>query len=185
MSISNIHLVTNDALTLLNLDKYEEYENMSPDRIIKDIGSSGSKGWNSACQHSWDAAQKVVNTICHDLKDIDDHSLKELAMLLWTGTFYHGFIGDFQLDNVIKGNLPFYITGKEHVQTRAYGTLSTTIGASTMTRTMDMNTLGKYFYTKEDRDAWDEYRKELTKAAKMTGIPGFTYEGAVYNAIDF
>ena len=48
-----------------------------------------------------------------------------------------------------------------------------------------MATVGKYFYTEEDRDAWEEYRQALTAAAKETGIKGFTYEGPVYNAIDF
>jgi len=176
---------TNDALTLLNIDQYDKFFAMPPNKIINDVGSCGSKEWNSACQHAWEAAQKVVNTICKDLKDIDDTSLRDLAMLLWTGTFYHGFIGDFQLDNVNKGNLPFLLTGKEHKQTKAYGTLSTTIGVSTMTRTMDMATVGNYFYTEEDRNAWEEYRQALTAAAKETGIKGFTYEGPVYNAIDF
>jgi hypothetical protein len=179
---------TNDGLTLLNLDKYDEFYAMSPDEIIKEVGSCGSKGWNSACQGAWMAAKKVVNTICKDLvgcPDLKETDLDDLAMLVWTGTFYHGFIGDFQLDNSIKGNLPFLLTGKKHVQSEAYATLATTIGASTMTRTMDMDTLGKYFAAKEDRDAWAEYQRELTACAKETGIEGFTYEGAVYNAIDF
>lgn len=176
---------TNDGLTLLNIDQYDKFFAMPPNKIIKDVGSCGSKEWEAACQHAWEAAQKVVNTICKDLKDIDDTSLRDLAMLVWTGTFYHGFIGDFQLDNVNKGNLPFYLTGDEHKQTKAYGTLSTTIGVSTMTRTMDMATVGKYFYTEEDRDAWEEYRQALAAAAKETGIKGFTMDWPVYNAIDF
>ena len=81
---------TNDALTLLNIDQYDKFFAMPPNKIINDVGSCGSKEWNSACQHAWEAAQKVVNTICKDLKDIDDTSLRDLAMLLWTGTFYHG-----------------------------------------------------------------------------------------------
>lgn len=69
----------------------------------------------------------------------------------------------------------------------AYGTLSTTIGVSTMTRTMDVMTTGKYLYTDEDRNAWDEYIGELVVAARKTGIDGFTlsYPADTYNAIDF
>jgi len=186
--VSRATSFTNDGLTLLNIDKYNEYEQLDPDEMIKDIATNGSKGWNAACYRAWKAAQKAVNAICKDLdvdKEYKEESLKDLAMLLWTGTFYHGFIGDFQLDNVVKGNLPFIITGEEHKQYEWYGTLSTTIGCSTMTRTMDMATVGKYLYTKEDRDIWKEYMKELGVAAKETGIKGFTYEGAIYNAIDF
>ena len=98
-----------------------------------------------------------------------------------------GFEGspiDYQLNNVNRGNLPFLLTGKNE-QTLAYSTLSTTIGVSAMTRTMDMDTVGKYLYTRKHRDAWADYCKELTKCAKMTGIKGFTYEGSIYNAIDF
>mmetsp|Transcript_26200 Transcript_26200/g.56244 ORF Transcript_26200/g.56244 Transcript_26200/m.56244 type:complete len:105 (-) Transcript_26200:294-608(-) len=73
--------------------------------MIEDIGSCGSKEWNSACHRAWEATQKVVNTIYKDIKDIDDHSLSDLAMLLWTGSFYHRFIGDFQLDNVNQGKI--------------------------------------------------------------------------------
>jgi len=180
--------LTTDSLTLLNIDKHEEYFAMNPEQVIEEIGSCGSTGWNSACARAWRAAQEVVNTICRNIikeDDVHEKDLIELAMLLWTGTFYHGFIGDFQLDNVNKGNLPFPLTGREHRQTKAYGTLSTTIGVSTMTRTMDMNTLGKYFDTAQDRQAWNDYHAELMACAKETGIEGFTYDGPIYNAIDF
>lgn len=188
---------TNDALALLNIDKYNEYYGKSPDEAVDEIGSSGSVAWNNACHYAWEAAKTVVNAICRGDIDVEGNvidlegnvvtgeDLNELAMLLWTGSFYHGFIGDFQLDNVNKGNLPFLLTGEAHVQSKAYGTLSTTIGASTMTRTMDTQTLGKYFHTQAARDAWKKFESELTTAAEMTGIEGFTYEGAVYNAIDF
>lgn len=87
---------TNDALTLLNIEQYDKYFAMSPTEIIHDIGSSGSKGWQDACQHAWDAAQKLVGAICYDMeKDFPegDTSLRDLAMLLWTGTFYHSVSG--------------------------------------------------------------------------------------------
>lgn len=179
---------TNDALTLLNIDIYDEFSHMEPEELIKYLGTKGSKGWNSACLRAWKAAQKTVDVICRKIKenpDLRSTDLRDLSMLLWIGTFYHGFIGDFQLDNVIKGNLPFYLTGEKHKQSVAYGTLSATIGSTTMQRTMDMDTLGKYFYEEEDRMAWKEYQEELTLCAKEVGVKGFTYEGAVYNAIDF
>ena len=70
----------------------------------------------------------------------DAATLDELAFMVWASTFYHAVIGDFQLDNVIKGNLPLLDTGKQHVQTKSYGTLSTTIGVTTMARTCNMET---------------------------------------------
>lgn len=179
--------LTNDGLTLLNIDKYNEYYGKSPGEAVNEIGSSGSVTWNNACHYAWEATKTVVNAICNDLEGttVTGEDLNDLAMLLWTGSFYHGFIGDFQLDNVNKGNLPFLLTGEPHVQSQAYGTLSTTIGATTMTRTMDTQTLGNYFHTQAARDAWKTFESKLTIAAEMTGIEGFTYGGAVYNAIDF
>jgi len=178
---------TNESLMAVNVEKYKEYSAMDPNQMVGYIGSQGSKEWNSACQKSWEAAQDVVNFICRDissqLEGTDD--LLDLAMLLWTGTFFHGFIGDFQLDNLIRGNLPFRATGETHHQTVAYGTLSTTIGTSTAQRTMDMRTLSKFFETKEDRKAWQQYHESLAECAKMTGINKFSYDGHVYNAIDF
>jgi len=180
--------LTNDAITLLNSNAYDKYVAMKPDEIIADIGGDGSEGWENACKNAWKAAKKAVNKICRDIEDsehLEKDDLESLALLLWTGTFYHGFIGDFQLDNVVKGNLPFLITGKPHVQTKAYGTLSATIGISTMTRTMNMATLGTYFPEKYQRKAWEAYQEKLKECRKETGIEGFADDTAVYNAIDF
>jgi len=180
--------LTNDAITLLNSNAYDKYVAMKPDEIIADIGGDGSEGWENACKNAWKAAKKAVNKICRDIEDsehLEKDDLESLALLLWTGTFYHGFIGDFQLDNVVKGNLPFLITGQPHVQTKAYGTLSATIGISTMTRTMNMATLGTYFPEKYQRKAWEAYQEKLKECRKETGIEGFADDTAVYNAIDF
>lgn len=180
---------TNAGITALNKKKYEEYFKLTPGEMIDNIGSAGSQKWNNACHGAWRAAQKVVHTICKDLDadKLKGTDLEDLAMLAWTGTFYHSFIGDFQLDNVCKGNLPFLITGEKHKQTVPYGTLSTTIGVNTMTRTLNMETLGTYFPEPEQREAWDTYQKENEEYRISTGIQGFGgVEGApVYNAIDF
>mmetsp|Transcript_30998 Transcript_30998/g.65994 ORF Transcript_30998/g.65994 Transcript_30998/m.65994 type:complete len:535 (-) Transcript_30998:20-1624(-) len=179
---------TKYSIMHLNRDKYNEFYHMEPDAVVEEIGSKGSMDWNLACQTAWMAAQRCVNIICRDIRareELKDTDLRDLAMLLWTGTFYHGFVGDFQLDNVIKGNLPFLATGNKHRQTLAYGTLSTVIGATTSQRTMDMNTLGKFFSTEEDREAWKEYHQVLAACAKISGIKGFSYDDTVYNAIDF
>lgn len=180
---------TNAGITALNHEKYHEYFNLTPGEMVDDIGSAGSQKWNDACHGAWFAAQKVVDIICKDLdaNELKETDLDDLAMLAWTGTFYHSFIGDFQLDNVCKGNLPFHITGEKHKQTVPYGTLSTTIGVSTMTRTLNMETLGTYFPKPEQREAWDAYQKKNEECRIATGIQGFGgVEGApVYNAIDF
>jgi hypothetical protein len=184
--------LTNDSITLLNADVYNKYASMTADEVIADLGGEGSEEWNNACHRAWDAAKTTVTEICKEIiengqdmeEDVDEY-MESLALLLWTGTFYHGFIGDFQLDNVVKGNLPFLITGKPHVQTKAYGTLSAAIGISTMTRTMNMDTLGTYFPEKYQRDAWEAYEKTLKECRKETGVEGFDADTAVYNAIDF
>lgn len=180
---------TDKSIMNLNTQKYNEYAAMDPDEMVEYIGSQGSEGWKSACQTSWEAAQEVVNFICRDIKDSDElkgtDDLRDLAMLLWTGTFFHGFIGDSQLDNVNRGNLPFILTGKKHQQSVAYGTLSTTIGTTTSQRTMDMRTLSKFFGNGDDCEAWDKYNDALAECATMTHIEGFSYDNVVYNAIDF
>lgn len=90
----------------MNIDAYNKFVNVEPEELIKYLGSKGSKGWSSACFRTWEAAQKVVAVICRNLEGKDvlkDSDFRDLSMLLWIGTFYRGFIGDFQLDNVIKG----------------------------------------------------------------------------------
>ena len=178
---------TNDAITLAGIKMYEKYAGMEPAELIKDIGSDGSPAWEKACNDAWEAAKETVRVVCEDLKSsvVTEKDLEEVAMLLWTGTFYHGFIGDFQLDNVMKGNLPFLLTGKKHRQTISYGTVSSTIGVNTMTRTMNMDTLGTYFPEEKQRNAWAKYQQQLVDCSLATGIEDFSHEGPVYNAIDF
>mmetsp|Transcript_27421 Transcript_27421/g.49829 ORF Transcript_27421/g.49829 Transcript_27421/m.49829 type:complete len:536 (-) Transcript_27421:144-1751(-) len=180
--------LTNKSIMELNIDMHKKVSDMEPDEVVAYIGSNGSKDWETACQTSWAAAQRVVNLICRKIENSEylrRTDLRDLAMLLWTGTFYHGFVGDFQLDNINKGNLVFPVTGEEHEHTVAYGTLAATIGCSTSQRTMEMSTLAKFFGEEDERDAWKEYHQILAECAKMTGVKGFSYDDTVYNAIDF
>jgi len=180
--------LTNDSITLLNMDMYDKHTAMSPDGIIADIGGDGAPEWDEACKRAWTASKKMVHEICADIKDSDAleaGDLESLALLAWTGMFYHGFIGDFQLDNVNKGNLPFLITGEPHIQTKAYGTLSTVIGVSTMTRTMNAKTLQTYFPKQGQKDAYKNYLVELNECRQLSGIEGWANDGPIYNAIDF
>ena len=109
--------------------------------------------------------------------------LTDAALMLWVATFYHGFIGDFQLDNVNKGMLPLLLTGEPHKQTLSYATLSTTIGVSTMTRTVNMVTLEGFFPHESQRKAWDKYT--LTLRGLDVGVKNFSLEAPVYAAVNF
>ena len=180
--------LTNASFVDLNRDIYDEWFAYEPDEVVNKLASSGSEGWKRACLNAWTAARETVDVICRDIKGdaaLKNTDLEDLSMLLWAGTFYHGMVGDFQLDNLMRGNLPFPLTGKDHIQSKGYGMISTSIGVATTTRTMNMATLGSYFNTVEDRDQWKSYQKVLAESARLIGIEGFTYDGAVYNAIDF
>ncbi len=138
-----------------------------PDEVVNKLAVSGSEGWKKACLDAWTVAQETVDVICRDIKgdaSLKDTDFNDLSMLLWAGTFYHSIVGDFQLDNLMKGNLPFLLTGKDHIQSKGYGMISTTIGVATTTRTMNMATLGSYFNTMEDRDQWKSYQKYWWRA---------------------
>lgn len=179
--------LTNLSLLKLGKDYYKKYAEMTPQEVIESNASEGSAEWNKACNKVFEEAQKAVRKICKELIDkevITDADVDDLALLVWASTFYHFFIGDFQLDNVIKGNLPFKLTGKKHEQTYPYGTLSTTIGVTTMTRTADMKTLASYLPDEEHRTAWLDYEKIL-KSVKL-GIAEYDKnQNPIYNSINF
>lgn len=132
------------CLMLALNDAYNFYSNQSPRELIAYLGSQGASTWNTACTEAYESSHKTVVALCQEGSTsgvLDAATVDELALMVWASTFYHAVIGDFQLDNVIKGNLPLLNTGKPHVQTKSYGTLSTTIGVTTMTRTCNMETL--------------------------------------------
>lgn len=179
--------LTNRSLLKLGKDYYEMYAKMTPQEIVESNGDEGSPVWKSACTTSFTGAKTAVTKICNELiknSILDDEDVNDLALLVWAGTFYHFFIGDFQLDNVIKGNLPFKLTGEKHKQTYTYGTLSTTIGVTTMTRTVDMKTLASYLPEEDQRKAWLDY--EATLKGIRLGIKEYdNNRNPIYNSINF
>jgi hypothetical protein len=175
--------LTNDALVLLGSDAYDKFSIMTGDELVADVGQAGSAQWNKACTKAWKGAQAAVKVICKDVSDkFEKDDLDGIALVLWTSTFYHAFIGDFQLDNLCKGNLMFALGGENDL---AYGTLATTIGATTMTRTMNLVTLKGYLPEKEQRDAWGKYMDLLEEVSGETGIPGYSLASPVYVGVNF
>jgi hypothetical protein len=127
-----------------------------------------------------------ANTICKNIvgkNDVTQDDVTSVALKLWVSTFYHGFIGDFQLDNVNKGNLPLLLTGKNHLQSYSYGTLSATIGVSTLTRTVNIGTLGGLFPEQWQRSAWEDYMETVRESD--IGVEGLSIDGPVYAAVNF
>jgi hypothetical protein len=177
---------TNDGLLLAVSDAYDKYKEMTPAVLIDEVGSCGSTAWKSSCTKAYDSAVHAVQAICNvsvDQDVLDSDSVNDLALMVWASTFYHAFIGDFQLDNVNRGNLPLLNTGREHVQTKSYGILSTTIGITTMTRTCNMETLASYFPDPAQRAAWQDYLDLLTSLD--IGIPEYKAQSPIYNSINF
>jgi len=138
-----------DSLELMCADFYDKYSSMEHDELIADVADSGTGKWTIAVNLAWKGAKKVVNEICDPLLNdglghVTQSDLDDLALMLWVATFYHGFIGDFQLDNVNKGKLMLLQTGETEIpksMNLSYGTLATTIGVSTMTRTLQVSSL--------------------------------------------
>ena len=179
---------TEDSLELMCADYYEKYTSMAPDELIADVANSGTGKWSVAVNKAWDGAKKVVNEICQPV--LNDHvkqsDLEDMALMIWVATFYHGFIGDFQLDNVNKGKLMLLHTGETKIPKSmelSYGTLATTIGVSTMTRTLQCQTLGCFFPKKSEQEAWSKYMDLL--ASLDIGVKGFSLETPVYAAVNF
>jgi hypothetical protein len=161
---------------------------MEPDELIADVANSGTGKWTKAVNAAWRGAQNVVNEICEPV--LNDHvsktDLKHMALMVWVATFYHGFIGDFQLDNVNKGKLMLLHTGETDIPKSmelSYGTLATTIGVSTMTRTLQCQSLGGFFPKKSEQEAWGKYMALL--ASLDTGVEGFSLDTPVYAAVNF
>jgi hypothetical protein len=165
-------------------DFYDKYSSMTPDELIADVADSGTGKWTIAVNLAWKGAKKVVNEICGPLLNdglghVIQSDLDDLALMLWVATFYHGFIGDFQLDNVIKGKLMLLQTGTTEVpksMNLSYGTLATTIGVSTMTRTLQCQSLGGFFPKKTEQEAWQKYMDLL--ASLDIGVEGFSLSGS-------
>jgi hypothetical protein len=173
---------TNYGLMDLNEAMYTKYSNMEPDALVDEVGSAGSDIWNKACHASWEGAKEAVNVICKRMS-MSERDLLDLSLILWVSTFYHGFIGDFQLDSVNKGNLLFTLANIDAKADLGYLTLATTIGVTTMTRTMNMMTLETYLPRDDERTAWAKYRKVLKEVD--TGVKDFSTVPPIYTGVNF
>jgi hypothetical protein len=171
---------TNYALVGAGQALYEKYAQMSPTDLVALLGD-GSKQWKEAVNIGWQAAQKLIKDL--DLP-VDKSDAELLALDVWVSSFYHLFIGDLQLDNLIKGNLPFPCTGKPHKQTKDYATAATTIAVTTMTRTYSVDEVPGLIDQKDQTSiaAWKEYGAVL--ATLDTGIDQFVGTAA-YAAVNF
>jgi hypothetical protein len=177
--------LTNLSLLQLGSDVWDKFKNMKPCDVVADVAEDGSPKWENACTKAYSSSKKAVTTILKDLLDkgiIDESHADDISLLVWAGTFYHAFIGDFQADNLTKGYLPFPLTGELHLQDLSFGTVSATITATVMTRTVDMRALSLHFPKQEQRDAWEGHLAEL--AALDIGVEGYSVEN-VYNSINF
>lgn len=177
-----------DSLELMLSDYYDKYSSMTHDELIADVADSGTGKWTIAVNLAWKGAKTVVNEICQPVlnKHVKQSDLDDMALMLWVSTFYHGFIGDFQLDNVNKGKLMLLHTGETEIPKKmglSYGTLATTIGVSTMTRTIQCQTLGGFLPKKSEQEAWRKYMDLL--ASLDVGVEGFSLKTPVYAAVNF
>lgn len=134
-----------------------------------------------AVKIGYSAAKNLVNSLGLSVTEED----KNLLILdVWVSSFYHKFIGDIQLDNLMKGNLPFPCTGKEHEQTKDYAIQVTTIAATTMTRMYAVNQVHSLINQKDtiSMDAWKQYSRATDNL--KTGIDAMD-AGKMYAAVDF
>ena len=167
---------TDDGLLQAGKDVYDSYAAMAPADLVALLGD-GSKQWKTAVANGWHAARTLVG----DLQlgaDISESDAELLALDVFVSSFYHEFIGDLQLDNLIKGNLPFPCTGKPHRQTRGYAIQSTTIAVTTMTRMYSVDEVPSVIDQADmtSIEAWQKYGETL--ASLDTGIDQFIGTGA-------
>ena len=118
--------------------EYNRVSAMPAKAIFDEEFADGSPTWQSAANEAWTASAALVGKMLSGL-DHGDLDIDELTLLVFVGSYYHTFIGDFQANNVMRGLLPFPCTGEPPVQDEHNATLSGTIAVTTLTRAYDLN----------------------------------------------
>ncbi len=167
-----------NALESAGKDLYEYYANMKPQELV-DLLGDGSPQWKSAVNDGIRAAQTLITELELNISREEEELF---ALDVWVSSFYHQFIGDLQIDNLIKGNLPFPCTGKAHEQIKSYATQSTTIAATTMTRMYSVKQVPELITDTQSQVAWAKY--SLTLDSIKTGIDALDSKNA-YAAVNF
>ena len=95
----------------------DEHKRVSalPARAIFEDLAGGSRTWENAANAAWNASKALVTAMLGGLGDTGCVDSDELTLLVFVGSYYHTFIGDFQANNVMRGFLPFPCTGKQPV----------------------------------------------------------------------
>ena len=149
---------------------------------IKNALSEGVGQWPLACAQAWTASVALVNSVGTIDPAVDPN---DLALLVWVANFYHTFVGDTQIVNLMKGHLPLNCTGKPHVQNTSYATVSATIAASAMTRTTSLQEIVGRAKPAQGQDNWRNLYNALS-AITNTGIKDLVIgDNTSYPSVNF
>ena len=160
---------------------YAEWTKLSAVEI-KDRLSEGIGRWPIISAIAWDACITLVTTLLEGVEAIVDRN--ELALVLFISAFYHTFIGDTQLFNLMKGRLPMLTTGKPHVHNKSYALVAATIAVSTMTRTLDVEDIVGLATHAQGKLAWSDFFNAICSITN-TGIKDFELGGNSLPSVNF
>lgn len=177
--VSRAASFTNESLEQYCKDKYVKYISLQPDELV-DMLLPCDGSFKDAGNTAYAAAKTLANGVCKEFLTQD--VVEKLALMLWNASFYHYFVGDYQIRNLVFGQLPLACTGKDHVQNQKYATLSTTIAATTMTRALNVEDVVELLQDDEGKANWLEFW-EATKCLEGT-LPGSSLEIS-YPAVNF
>jgi hypothetical protein len=145
---------TNESLEKFCTDKYKKHINMQPDDLVNMLLPCDGP-FKTSGDTAYTAAKTLANNICNT--SLPKELIEILALMLWNASFYHYFVGDYQIRNLIRGHLPLACTGKNHMQNQKYATLATTIAATTMTRTMNVEDIVELLESNEGKEDWKKF----------------------------
>ena len=151
--------------------EYHRVSNMGAREIFNEL-ATGSPTWHAAAGQAWTASHDLVNKMLLglDAELLELVDVDEMTLLIFVGSYYHTFIGDFQARSVMYGLLPFPCTGKDPVQNINNATLSGTIAVTTLTRTYDLNDVIGFVDNRHfAAQRFSDHDQTVTKAA-FTGL---------------
>lgn len=177
--VSRAASFTNESLEQYCTDKYVGYIGMQPDELVEMLLPCEG-AFKDAGNTAYTAAKRLANDICKEF--LPQNVVKQLALMLWNASFYHYFVGDYQIRNLVFGQLPLACTGEDHVQNQKYATLSTTIAATTMTRALNIEDVVELLQAEEGKGEWLQFW-EATRCIEGI-LPGSSLEIS-YPAVNF
>lgn len=177
--VSRAASFTNESLFDFCKSKYDKYSSLTSEAILE-LLLPCEGAFKQSGMKAYSAAQALVKGICEE--HMPDNIINKLGLMLWNSSFYHYYIGDYQIHNLIYGQLTLTCTGEDHVQNQKYATLATTIAVTTMTRTLNLVDIVELTKENEGKKYWRQYGEVMNGIE--TTLPDFSLKIS-YPAVNF